>query len=177
MAVTTLEEVDAALTRADPVDASIAAATLRAWRTELVRASVFVSYAIGVLSLDLEILTHDATSTEDALQSLVDDLPDLLAAGWVGGGWSLSPDASASIAAAADVAMDESGGLLGLHAEVAMSDLADVEVVHDLVRRIEDQLRELTERRERLEARIRQIQEIMLQHYSTGAASVDDWLV
>jgi hypothetical protein len=177
MVVTSLEEVDAALNRAGPVDASIAPATLRVWRTELVRASVFVSYAIGVLSLDLEILTHDAAaSTEDALQSLVDDLPDVLAAGWVGGGWSLSPDASASVAAAADVAMDESGGLLGLHAEVALSDLADVDVVHDLTRRIEDRRRELAERREQLEARIRQIQEVMLQHYSTGAASVDDWL-
>jgi hypothetical protein len=176
--VTSLEDVDAALNRASPVDTSIAAATLRAWRTELVRASVFVSYAIGVLSLDLEILNHDAVaSTDDALQSLVDDLPDVLAAGWVGGGWSLSPDASASIAAAADVAMDQSGGLLGLHAEVAMSDLADVDVVDDLVRRIEDQRRELAERREQLEARIRQIQEVMLEHYRSGAASVDDWLV
>jgi hypothetical protein len=73
--------------------------------------------------------------------------------------------------------MDQSGGLLGLHAEVAMSDLTDVDVVHDLVRRIEEHRRELVERREQLEARIRQIQEVMLTHYSTGAASVDDWLV
>jgi hypothetical protein len=177
--VTSLDEVDAVLGRADPVDASIPAATLRTWRTELVRASVFVSYAIGVLSLDLEILTHGTvpSNSEDALQSLVDDLPELLAAGWVGGGWSLSPDASASVAAAADVAMDESGGLLGLHAEVALSDLADVDVVRDLVRRIEDQRRELTERREQLEKRLRLIQGVVLQHYSTGAASVDDWLV
>jgi len=30
----------------------------------------------------------------------------MLASGWVGGGWSLSPDASASIAAAAEVAIE-----------------------------------------------------------------------
>jgi hypothetical protein len=175
--VSSLEEVDSVLNRADPVNESIPPATLRGWRTELVRASVFVSYAIGVLSLDIEFLTHQTGSTtEDALQSLVDDLPDVLAAGWVGGGWSLSPDASASIAAAAEVAMDESAGLLGLHAEIATCDLADPFIVDDLLGRVEQQLQELTRRRDLLEQRIRRIQEVVLQHYRTGAASVDDWL-
>jgi hypothetical protein len=175
--VSSLQEIDAVLDRADPVDESIPAATLRRWRTDLVRASVFVSYAVGVLSLDVEFLTHSAgATTEDALQSLVDDLPDVLAAGWVGGGWSLSPDASASVAAAAEVAMDQSAGLLGLHAEIATSDLADPFIVEELLGRVEQQLQELTQRRDLLEQRIRRIQEVMLRHYSTGAASTDDWL-
>ena len=58
---------------------------------------------------------------------MVDDLPDILANGWVGGGWSLSPDAAASVGAAAEIAMDQSNGLLRLHADVVMSDLADPE--------------------------------------------------
>jgi hypothetical protein len=176
--MSSLEEVDAVLNEADPIDDSIPTATLRRWRTELVRASVFVSYAIGVLSLDVEVLGHPATSSNgDTLQSLVDDLPGLLASGWVGGGWSLSPDASASIAAAAEMAIDQSDGLLDLHAEVVTSELADPDVVRDLLARVEDHLQALIERKDRLEARIRRIQEVVLQQYGTGAASVDDWLV
>jgi hypothetical protein len=175
--MSSLEEIDAVLSRAEPVDASVLPATLRQWRTELVRASVFVSYAIGVLSLDMEILTRGAVATcADVLQATVDDLPDLLASGWVGGGWSLSPDAAASVAAAAEVALDESDGLLALHGAVATSDLDDPDVVADLLVLVQDQLQELARRREQLESRIREIQATVLQHYASGAASVDDWL-
>src|SRR5580692_9377475 len=96
----TLAEVDNVLSRTAGVDVSIPAGALRQWRTELVRASVVVSYGVGVLSLDKEALTRGASSSRsDVLQAVVDDLPDILATGWVGGGWSLSPDAAASIAA------------------------------------------------------------------------------
>jgi hypothetical protein len=173
-----VEEIDSILQRTSPVDESVPVATLRQWRIELVRTSVFVSYAIGVLSFDVEVLNHaEAGRAEDALQSIVDDLPGLLAAGWVGGGWSLSPDASASIAAAAQVEADESEGLLGLHAEMVSCDFGDLDVVRDLLARVEEQRDALIERRAQLEERIRQIQEIVLQHYSSGAASVDDWLI
>lgn len=175
--MSSLEQIDAVLSRSNPVDAATPPALLRAWRTELVRASVFVSYAIGVLSLDLEILTRGATSScADVAQTTVDDLPDVLASGWVGGGWSLSPDAAASVAAAAEVAVDEADGLLTLHAEVAMGDLNDTDVVAEVLAEVQAQLIELTERREQLESRIRAIQTAMLAHYADGTASVDDWL-
>jgi hypothetical protein len=177
--MSSLEQIDAVLSRSGPVDAATPPATLRAWRTELVRTSVFVSYAIGVLSLDVEILTRGAASScADVVQTTVDDLPDLLASGWVGGGWSLSPDAAASVAAAAEaeVAMDESDGLLTLHAAVAMGDLDDADVVVELLAEIQAQLAALNERREQLESRIRAIQAAMLGHYTDGTASVDDWL-
>ena len=171
--VGSLDEIDSLLGRAAPIGESTAAATLRRWRTDLVRASVLVSYAIGVLSLDLEILTRGETVLSE---DVVDDLPDILANGWVGGGWSLSPDAGASVGAAAEIAMDESTGLLALHAEVVMSDLADPEVVADLLTSVEELRAELVERREQLESRIREIQEVVLAQYGSGAASVDDWL-
>lgn len=172
-----LEEIDYLLARATPVDESIPAATLRRWRTDLVRASVFVSYAISVLSLDLGILNRSLESPgEDVLQSLVDDLPGLLASEWVGGGWSLSPDASVSVAAAAELAMDQSGRLLALHAEIVASDLANYDEVRALLERVEQQRAALTKRRDQLETRIRNIQETVLRQYATGAASVDDWL-
>jgi len=175
--VRSLEEIDFLLAQAGPISESTAAATLRQWRTDLVRASVFVSYAIGVLSLDVEILTRGETGlSEDVLAARVDDLPDILATGWVGGGWSLSPDAAVSVAAAAELALDQSDGLLRLHADVVMSDLADAEVVGDLLAMVEQLRTELVERRETLESRITTIQEVIRNQYASGAASVDDWL-
>ena len=175
--VRSLDEIDLLLGQAGPVRESTPTPTLRQWRTDLVRASVFVSYAIGVLSLDVEILKRgDEVLSEDVFAARVDDLPDILATGWVGGGWSLSPDATASVAAAAELAMDQSEGLLRLHADVILSDLGDPEVVGDLLARVEEILQELAERREELERRIRMIQEVVRTQYASGAASVDDWL-
>jgi hypothetical protein len=175
--VRSLEEIDILLGQASPISESTPAPTLRQWRTDLVRASVFVSYAIGVLSLDVEILTRgEAALSADVLAARVDDLPDILATGWVGGGWSLSPDATASVAAAAEVAMDQSDGLLRLHADVVLSDLADPDSVGDLLARVEELRQELVTRREELESRIRSIQEVVRRQYESGAASVDDWL-
>jgi hypothetical protein len=175
--VRSLEEIDSLLGRATPIDESTPTSTLRQWRTDLVRASVLVSYAVGVLSLDVEILTRGASGESgDVLAARVDDLPDILADGWVGGGWSLSPDATASVAAAAEVAMDQSDGLLRLHAAVVLSDLADPGVVDELLADVERLRAELVERRGQLEGRIRRIQEAVLAQYGSGVASVDDWL-
>lgn len=172
-----LEEFDSALRRADPINSSTSPAVLRRWRTELVQASVFVSYAVGVLSLDIEMLNRSiASPNEDVLQSLMDELPGILASGWVGGGWSLSPDASASVGAAAELATDQAHDLLGLHAELVASDLHDPVVVRDLLSRVEKERQALIERRNRLEEKIRKIQQFMREKYATGAASVDDWL-
>jgi hypothetical protein len=175
--VRSLEEIDSLLGWANPIEESTAVATLREWRTDLVRASVLVSYAIGVLSLDVEILTRgEVAASGDVLATMVDDLPDILANGWVGGGWSLSPDAAASVGAAAEIALDQSSGLLRLHADVVMSDLADPDVVGDLLTSVEELRNELVARRDELESRIRKIQEVVVKQYGSGAASVDDWL-
>jgi hypothetical protein len=175
--VRSLEEIDSLLGQATPIDESTSTSTLRQWRTDLVRASVLVSYAIGVLSLDVEILTRGAAGESgDVLAARLDDLPDILADGWVGGGWSLSPDATASVAAAAEVAMDQSDGLLRLHADVVLSDLAHPDVVGALLADVEQLRAELVERRGQLESRIRKIQEVVRLQYASGAASVDDWL-
>jgi hypothetical protein len=172
-----IEEIDAVLSRTQPVNECTALDTLRQWRSDLVRTSVYVSYAIGVLSLDEEILeqTHSATDPHD-LQLLVDRLPELLASGWVGGGWSLSPDAATSVQAADDLTKDYAEGLLGVHAELAASDLADSDVVYNLEARVKEQRGALAHRRDELEERIRTIQSVMRDHYKSGTASVDDWL-
>ena len=70
-----IDEIDAVLSRTQPVSEYTSLDSLREWRGELVHTSVYVSYAIGVLSLDEEILeqTHSATDPHD-LQLLVDRL-------------------------------------------------------------------------------------------------------
>jgi hypothetical protein len=173
-----IDEIDAVLSRTQPVSEYTSLDNLRAWRTELVHTSVYVSYAIGVLSLDEEILeqAHSATDPHD-LQLLVDRLPQLLATGWVGGGWSLSPDAATSVQAADQLTKDYAQGLLGLHAELASSDLGDADVAYSLEARVKAQRGELCKRRNELEERIRSIQGVMRELYKSGAASVDDWLV
>lgn len=172
-----LGAIDELLRFAEKLDASMQTKTLREVRGELVRTSVFVSYAVGVLSLDLKILNRCwASHTDEVLQTLVDDMPEMLTTGWVGGGWSLSPDASASVAAAAELSNEDSIRLLELHAELATSDLGDLDVVSSLLARVKEQRGELCDRRDRLEHAIRKIQQLVQQHYATGAASVDDWL-
>jgi hypothetical protein len=72
--------------------------------------------------------------------------------------------------------MDQSDGLLRLHAAVVLSDLADPGVVDELLADVERLRAELVERRGQLEGRIRRIQEAVLAQYGSGVASVDDWL-
>jgi hypothetical protein len=172
-----LGAIDELLRYAEKVDLTMPTKTLREVRGELVRTSVFVSYAIGVLSLDLKILNRCwASDTDDVLEALVDDMPEFLTTGWVGGGWSLSPDASASVAAAAELSNEDSIRLLELHAELATSDLGDLDVVSSLLTRVKEQRGALCERRDRLEQDIRSIQRLVQQHYASGVTSIDDWL-
>jgi hypothetical protein len=172
-----LSEVEELLHRTEFAGETSSLVDLRQWRSELVHASVFVSYALGVLSLDDEILQQAyLTPGETDLQSLVDDLPRLLANGWIGGGWSLSPDAVASVTAADDLTRDYAQGLLGLHAKIVSSDLRDPQVVDELLEQVKQEKLTLSNLRDVMERRIRDIQAVVLHHYTTGAASIDDWL-
>jgi hypothetical protein len=172
-----LADIEALLVQAEPIVDSTPTATLRLWRGELVRAAVFVSYAIGVLSLDVAILERaQVSSVDDVLGDLVNDLPGIMAQGWVGGGWSLSPDASASVAAAAEFDLDQAAGLLDLHAEMVMGDLTDANVVRGHLERITARRESLRALKERVEGRIRAIQAVIRHQYASGTASVYDWL-
>lgn len=173
-----LEEFDSLLSRTKPNAKETHITVLRKWRTELVRASVFVSYSIGVLSLDLEMIKHSITAPEDDnLQTLVDELPNVLAKGWVGGGWSLSPDASASVGAAAELDATEMQSLTGLHAELISSDLNDAAALEILSAKIDQQRKAFITVRDQIEQRIKQLQSMIREKYKNGTASVDDWLL
>lgn len=170
-----LQEIDLLLTRTVSANEDTPTATLRQWRADLVRTSVSVSYAISVLSLDIDVLNHSLTSSSgDVLKALVDDLPGILASGWVGGGWSLSPGALTPIDAEFD--LDKEEGLLDLHTEMVTSDLSDHNVVGDLLARAKQERTVLFKVKGLLEDRISRIQEVVRKQYASGVASIDDWL-
>ena len=84
LAVTTSKRLTTCSVSLNSLTHSIPPATLRQSQTEIVEDLVVVSYAIGVLSLDIEILSHSISlPSEDSVQSLVDGLPGILASGWV----------------------------------------------------------------------------------------------
>ncbi|HUW88235.1 MAG TPA: hypothetical protein VMW30_07670 [Candidatus Paceibacterota bacterium] len=164
-----LHQIDFLLTSTESVDEATPTAILRQWRTDLVRASVSVSYAIGVLSLDIEVLNHSLTSSsEDVLQVIVDDLPRILASGWIEGGWSISP--------VTEFAIDQAEALLGLHAEMVTSNLSDHAAVHDLLARTKQERQVFYKLRGQLNDRLSQIQDVVRKQYAAGVASIDDWL-
>lgn len=170
-----LQEIDLLLTQTVSANEDTPTATLRQWRADLVRASVSVSHAISVLSLDIDVLNHSLTSSsEDVLQALIDDLPGILASGWVGGGWSLSPDALTPIDAGFE--LNGETELLGLHLEMVASDLSNHNVVGDLLARTKQERQSLFKVRNLLEDRISRIQEAVRKQYASGVASIDDWL-
>lgn len=171
-----LDELDGVLNRTYGVNDSVPPTLLRQRRTALTPTWNYVSYAVEVLSLDLEVLDRQELdpqqqADEDHLQAVIDDLPDLLADHWDDNAWFSSIDTADLIAVAADT-----NGLLDLHLEMTSSDLADPNVARSLSVRMNAQISALIERKNRLEGEIDQIQEILLHQYATGTASTDDWL-
>jgi hypothetical protein len=166
-----LDELDGVLNRTYGVNDSVPPTLLRQRRTALTPTWNCVSYAVEVLSLDLEVLDRQEQADEDHLQAIVDDLPDLLAGHWDDNAWFFSIDTADSIAVAADTS-----GLLDLHLEMASSDLDDPNVARSLLVRMNAQRSALIERKNRLEEEIEQIQEVLVRQYATGTASTDDWL-
>jgi len=150
--------------RSVPRQLSRSPTVLRQQRTALTSTQNRVSYAIEVLTVDLEALNRHTRSDHDHLQAII-------ASGWDNGGWSFSVDTSGLIAAAADA-----DGLLDLHHELVSSDLDDPDVARSLLARMKVQRGALIKRKNRLDREIKQTQEILLRQYVTGIASVDDWL-
>ena len=92
-------------------------------RDDLVHVAVLLSYARHVLSVDIGAVRAIAEAPAGDLQELVDDMPRVLEAASIGGGWSLSPDAPATTASARQAMEGAADGLMSAHAELARLDL------------------------------------------------------
>ncbi len=172
----TLEDVDQLLDETSVIGVDIPARRVRAWRDELAHVAVLLSYARHVLSVDIGVLLKAAERAENDLQSVVEDLPELLAAASIGGGWSLSPDAPATMGPAGKVLEGEADGLLAVHGELARADIGSPSEIERIVGELETQLSRVTDRWERAEAQLRKLQALLVTMYKSGEAAVDDWL-
>jgi hypothetical protein len=172
----TLTDVDQLLESTTTLDSSTPAARLRGGRDDLVHVAVLLSYARHVLSVDIGALRAIAETSSGDLQALVDDMPRVLEAASIGGGWSLSPDAPATTASARQAVEGAADALMPAHAELARLDLHSAEEVGETLRELELQVAMVSERRELVENRVREIQGLLVEHYKRGDADPDDWV-
>jgi hypothetical protein len=172
----TLMDVDQLLDNTVALDSSTPAARLRGGRDDLVHVAVLLSYARHVLSVDIGALRAIAEASTGDLQDLVDSMPRVLEAASIGGGWSLSPDAPATTASARQAVEGAADGLMPAHAELARLDPGSPEAVQGTLRELEVQVSMVSERRERVEKRVREIQALLAEQYKRGEADPDDWV-
>jgi hypothetical protein len=172
----TLMDVDQLLESASTLDSTTPAPRLRGGRDDLVHVAVLLSYARHVLSVDVGALEAIAEAPAPDLQVLVDDMPRVLEAASIGGGWSISPDAPATTASARQAIEGAADGLMSAHCDLARVDLRSPEVVRDTLRELRVQLEMVAERRELVEKRVREIQALLVELYKRGGADPDDWV-
>ena len=172
----TLMDVEQLLESTATLDSSTPAARLRGGRDDLVHVAVLLSYARHVLSVDIGALRAIAEAPAPDLQALVDEMPRVLEAASIGGGWSLSPDAPATTASARQAMEGAADGLMSAHADLARIDLRSPDAVREMRRDLEVQLAMVAECRELVEQRVREIQALLVEQYKRGEADPDDWL-
>jgi hypothetical protein len=177
MAVT-VEDVDRLLdsTALAPAAPDVPVERIRTWRDELAHAAVLLAYARHVLSVDLHILREAMGAPGTSFGDIVESLPETLASASLGGGWSLSPDAPATMHAAERLPDGEADGLLALHRRLVDVDVAATSDLALLVAELEAELEAVTQRWETAEARVRVLQAHLVAQYKSGRASADDWL-
>ncbi len=172
----TLIDVDQLLDNTALLDSLTPAPELRGGRDDLVHVAVLLSYARHVLSVDIGALEAIAEASDGDLQDLVDNMPRVLEAASIGGGWSLSPDAPATTASAQKAVAGAADGLMPAHAELARLDPRSPEAVRETLREIEVQVSMVSERRELVERRVREVQALLVEQYKRGEADPDDWV-
>jgi hypothetical protein len=172
----TLLDVEELLATAEELDASTPSTRLRGRRDDLAHAAVLLSYARHVLSVDIGALRAIVEAPDPDLQDLVDDLPRLLQEASIGGGWSLSPDASSSTASAREAMEGAADGLMSAHGDVARLDLRSPEQVQSVLLELEMQRATVSESRELVEKKVREIQALLVEQYKRGVADPEDWV-
>jgi hypothetical protein len=175
--VLTHADIDRTLEQSAPIDATLSVRQLRGWRDDLVHAALLLSYACHVLSVDLDVLHSIAAADPgDELDAVIEDLPRRLAAASIGGGWSLSPDATVTMASAGQVQEGEADALMSAHSQVPMVEFHSPEAVDRAIGELEAQLTMAKDRLGLVEAKVGDIQAVLVQLYKTGDAATGDWV-
>jgi hypothetical protein len=171
-----MEDVDRLLETTSATGADAPPERIRAGRDALAHVAVLLAYARHVLSVDVGVLQRAVEVPGANFTSVVASLPETLAAASIGGGWSLSPDAPATMHSAERLVEGEADGLLTLHARLEGADIGSPDEAAALLRELEVQLASVTQRWEDAEAALHRLQSQLATKYKTGEASVDDWL-
>ena len=88
----------------------------------------------------------------------------------------MSPDAPATTASARQAVEGAADGLMPAHAELARLDPRSPEAVRGTLRELEVQVSMVSERRELVERRVREVQALLAEQYKRGEADPDDWV-
>jgi hypothetical protein len=169
-----LTEIDRALAESSAVERANEAAQIRAWRTDLSAALESLTYAGYVLATDVGILRNSIAEASQDTQALVDNLPALLAATGFQG-WTVPPDLPLEATSCAP-ALGRAEDLMSSHQEMARTDLGSPDDVARALQELEQQLEGITQRRDAVEKRLREVRAAIVQQYKDGTLTPDDWL-
>ncbi len=173
----TLIDIARVLGRSAGVGRSGDALLIRAWRDDLTLIDEALTYARSVLAADLAILTQAGPRAAVDPETVIEDLPAILASGRGegqgsgGGGEELELDLELNFDEGLFVRTDH---LLAPHREMARIDLAVPGARARVVAIVEEQLAILTERQAAVEARLQQIRAVIIRQYRDAAASPQD---
>ncbi len=168
-----LSDIDQVLDASSEIEDASGGAPIRTWREELTLALESLAYAQVVLSSDVAILTHSLRADAQD-QSIVAELPAILATPSLGDGWSAPCDMPDRATVDPDVFV-RSDELISAHQKMANLDLAAHEEVTRVLSVIEEQLNAVTERHSAVEIRLGQIRSAIVRQYQRGAVSTLDW--
>jgi hypothetical protein len=165
------------------------AGDVRVWRQELTVALESLSYARSVLAGDVGILRHCLENESLDRQSLVDELPRLVAGPQTRGQGGSPRTDGLDLDLAGDhddaaVHPDDadwtvcirSDLLMTAHEELAQADLSSAEDVSRVLRDLEEQLSDLARRQDAVEGRLRQVRQAIIGQYERGSVTARDWL-
>ncbi len=168
-----LADIDQVLDASAEVEHASEHAPIRTWREELTLALESLAYARVVLSGDVAIL-HHVLRTRSHEQSVVAELPAVLATSPVGDDWSAPCDTADRTTVDPDVFL-RSDPLISAHQEMAHLDLSAPEEVTRVLCLLEEQLSAVTMRCGTVEIRLQQIRSAIVRQYQRGAVSTLNW--
>jgi hypothetical protein len=164
-----LADIDQVLDESEEVEHASKSAFIRTWREELTLARESLAYARAVLSSDVAILRHCVRVGSDE-QSVVAELPVIMASQSWGEGWSTPGDAPDRSWVDPDVLV-RSDELMSAHLEMAGLDLSAPGQVARVLDLLEEQIGAVTERHLAVEIRLEEIRSAIIRQYQRGAVT------
>jgi hypothetical protein len=169
-----LADIDQILEESAGVEHAGGVAPIRVRRDELTLVLEALAYARWVLASDVALLRHCLATGGSDSQTVVDELPKVMASQPWGEGWSApcDPGDSSWMEREVFVRCDQ---LMSTHLEMARTDLSSPDDVTRQLERLEQQLTVLTERQDAVVIRLTRIRAAIVRQYHEGAVASRSW--